>query len=122
MCWNDIAMLMFCCVAANHMGLIEAAEQIAKFRFPVIGCVKCSTFWSVLCYCSFHRYGMIQTVAVSFLMAFLAVWLELLWGFVDTLYMKIYGTIFSTESSGTEEEGTAHPEDALPDVPEIDNA
>lgn len=96
-CWIDIAGIVFVCVTANHLGLIKAIEETAGRELPVVNCVKCSTFWAVLIYTSFVTRQVIAPLAVSFLASYVAVWLELTEGFIDTLYSKIYGKIYPAE-------------------------
>jgi len=99
MSWNDIAMILFACTAANHLGLVGAIEEHIGFKLPIMDCCKCFSFWCTffyLCYC-----GERLTVlfAVSFFNAYLAVWLELGMGYIDTLYNRIYGKIYSTDDT-----------------------
>lgn len=105
MIWSDIACIVFACVTANHLGLISAIEDVTGWKIPVVGCVKCLTFWAVLGY---GCYGIatngtelvtsaVTVLAVSFLASYIAIWLELLEGFVDKLYTKCYDKIYSTE-------------------------
>lgn len=98
--WYDAAMILFACVCANHLGLVSAVEDKAGIRLPVVNCSKCFSFWSVLLYFLFHC-GVIKAVAVSFLFSYLAVWLELGMGYVDTLYNRLYDTIYTTKDEQT---------------------
>lgn len=100
MTWLDVAMIVFACTAANHMGLIEAAEKTIHFKLPIINCCKCSSFWLTLLYGIIYSGG-IKIVAISFLAAICAVWLELFMGFIDTLYDKAYERIFNTTTAAT---------------------
>ena len=101
--------ILFVCVAANHLGLIEAVEKVIGCSLPVVGCAKCLTFWVTLGYGCYDiaTYGTIGVLAIAFLNAWLAVWLELGMGVVDKLYMKCYDTIYATE----DDTGTADPND-----------
>ena len=100
--WFDIAMIMWSCTLANHMGLIEAVEDVVKRKIPILDCCKCSTFWITLAYCLFTTRSVIPSVAVSFLFAYLAVWLELAFGLIDNLYNRIYESVFTAETADTE--------------------
>ena len=103
--WSDIAMLTFACVAANHLELISAIEGVIRHRIPIVNCPKCFTFWSVLLTTSFTGWNMVSALAISFLCAYMATWIELGMGFIDTIYNKLYDKIYSTEdSSNTDEE------------------
>ena len=102
MCIGDIAAVLFACVAANHIGPIPDIERVIHHRIPIVGCQKCLSSWAVLGYCLWQRNPVIESVAISFLCAWLAIWLELLMAYIDTLYIKVYGKIYPT----------AHPSDA----------
>ena len=99
--WIDIAGIVFACTAANHLGLIQAVETVIHRRLPIVSCVKCLTFWAVLVY-ELWRVGFsdIPTVlAISFLFAWSAIWLDLFMGIIDKLYLKIYGKIYPTANA-----------------------
>lgn len=99
--WIDIAGIVFVCTAANHLGLIQAVETVIHRRLPIVSCVKCLTFWAVLVY-ELWRVGFsdIPTVlAISFLSAWSAIWLDLFMGIIDKLYLKIYGKIYPTANA-----------------------
>lgn len=89
--WTDIASIVFVCVTANHLGLVGKIEEILG-KLPIINCPKCFTFWSVLIY-EVWVVGFSDIpamLAISFLCAYLALWLELLEGFIDALYLWLY--------------------------------
>ena len=99
--WIDIAGIVFACTAANHLGLIQAVETVIHRRLLIVSCVKCLTFWAVLVY-ELWRVGFsdIPTVlAISFLSAWSAIWLDLFMGIIDKLYLKIYGKIYPTANT-----------------------
>ena len=97
---TDIVSIVFACTAVNHLGLIHAIQMVAKRSYlPVVGCVKCFTFWAVLCYCLVCGVGFITSLAISLLSAWSAIWLDLLMGIIDQLYTKIYDTIYSTANT-----------------------
>lgn len=98
--WMDIAGLVFACTAANHLGLIGAIQAVARCnRLPVISCVKCFSFWTVLIYCLVGGLDVIASLAISFLCAWSAIWLDLFMGIIDKLYLRIYGKIYSAADS-----------------------
>ena len=103
MVWSDVAMILFSCVAANHLGLIQAVEKVLDRELPIVNCSRCFSFWCVLSYMIVATNEIIVPVATSFFCAALAPWLELLIGFTDILYNKLYDTIFSaTEIDGND--------------------
>ena len=106
--WIDIAGIVFVCVTMNHLGLITAIEGVIKHQLPILNCPKCLTCWSVLAYMVITAQDIITSLAVSFLASYSAIWLELFEGFIDTLYLKLYGKITST---GNDNEATTNPDD-----------
>ena len=132
--WLDVLMIVFSAVAANHLGLVAAAESIIRHRLPVLNCPKCAAFWLVLAYgfgyeicftttrhfvdvndmVVYHFEYILKLIAVAFLSAWSAVWLDLLMGIIDQLYIKVYDTIYpATDTPDTDTTGAG---DAVPDV------
>lgn len=109
--WIDIAGIVFVCVTMNHLGLISAIEDVTHRKLWIVDCPKCSTFWSALAYTAITTRDVIPSLAISFLASYVALWLELLEGFVDTLYLKLYGKIYNTSddtpAAGTDSGNTA---------------
>ena len=94
--WLDVLMIVFSATAANHLGLVAAAENIIRHRLPVVNCPKCAAFWSVLAYSIYVSEINFPNIAAAFLSAWSAIWLDLLMGIIDKLYIKIYDKIYST--------------------------
>jgi len=121
--WLDVLMIVFSATAANHLGLVAAAESVVRHRLPVLNCPKCAAFWSVMVYgvavanvslFTVHFYLML--FAAAFLSAWSAIWLDLLMGIIDKLYIKVYDKIYpTTDTADTDAPGTA---DHVPRVPE----
>ena len=99
--WIDIASIVFVCVTANHLGLVSAVEKVVGRNIPIINCAKCFTMWSVLLYLVITQNGIIQSLAISFLASYVALWLELFEGFIDTLFLKLYEKIETTNPTDT---------------------
>ena len=95
--WIDIASIVFVCVTANHLGLIKAIEEELERELPILNCCKCFTFWVTLPYTLIVTRSPFTSLAISFLCSYLAIWLELLEGYVDVLYNKLYGKIYPTD-------------------------
>ena len=114
--WTDVACIVFTCVTMNHLGLIGKLEEFWG-EFPILNCPKCSTFWCTLCYGLWgikSFYGVLPTLASSFLASYMAIWLELLEGYTDTLYAKLYDKIYpTTDTTDTDALDTA---DTVSDV------
>ena len=114
--WPDVLMIVFSATAANHLGLVAAAESVVRHRLPVLNCPKCAAFWLVLAYgfgCEIYftathhfvdandmvacHFGhILEILAAAFLSAWSAVWLDLLMGIIDQLYTKLYDKIYPT--------------------------
>ena len=94
----DIASIVFVCVTANHLGLVKAIEGTIKKEIPIINCPKCASFWLVLAYFVIFSQNYIPALAISFLASYIAIWLELLEGFIDSIYLKVYEKIYSDTS------------------------
>ena len=101
--WIDIVSIMFVCVTMNHLGLVKAAENILRKELPIVNCPKCFTFWSVLAYelWAVANYNFPQILAVSFISSYAAIWLELIEGYIDSLYMMFYEKIYANSDNGT---------------------
>ena len=99
--WIDIVSVVFVCVTANHLGLVKAIEGVFKREIPIANCIKCSTFWAVLAYTIISSRDIFTSLAISFLASYTAIWLELLEGYIDTLYLKLYGKIIATSNNDT---------------------
>lgn len=103
---TNIALLMLSVTLANHLGLVEAIEGVVRHKIPVLNCSKCASFWVVLCYTLVTGCGPIASVAMSFVCAFLAVWLELLLGGLDVIYEIIYESLYTKKAGGTDDTET----------------
>ena len=95
----DVAMLTFSSVTANHLGLIAAAERILKRSLPILNCPKCCTFWLVLFSTVLTGWNMVSALATSFLCAYLSLWLNLIFAFIDKQFNLLYDKIFSTDNT-----------------------
>lgn len=99
--FGEVAMILFSCVAVNHLGLVATIEGIVKHRIPIINCPKCLTFWAVM------AYGLLEigfsniplVLAVGFLCSYLSKWLHLFFAYIDKLFDRFYDTIYSAEAS-----------------------
>ena len=117
MSWLDVLMIVFSATAANHLGLVAAAESVVRHRLPVLNCTKCAAFWSVIVYgiavansSLFTLHSSLQILAAAFLSAWSAIWLDLLMGIIDKLYTKLYDTFYpATDTPDTDTLNTTDP-------------
>ena len=116
--WLDILMIVFSATAANHLGLVAAAESVVRHRLPILNCPKCAAFWLVLiygCYVCCDSIAALpptipEILAVAFLSAWSAIWLDLLMGIIDKLYIKVYDTFYpTTDTTDADALDTADP-------------
>ena len=104
--WFDVAMILFICVAMNHLGLINAIEQVIKKELPIINCCKCASFWFTLIYLLLTCNNIIVSIATSFLCSALAPWVNLVMGYFDTKFNSFYDKIFSIAENEHSEAGS----------------
>ena len=101
--WLDVLMIVFSATAANHLGLVAAAESIVRHRLPVLNCPKCAAFWLVLSTAvalqnrHFHPNPSFEIpLPPPSSPLGQAIWLDLLMGIIDQLYTKLYDKIYPT--------------------------
>lgn len=119
----DISGIVFVCTAANHIGPIPDIEAFLRRKLPVVGCIKCLTFWSVLVYglsCCGTVVAAIEAaprlLAISFICAWASIWLDLFMGIIDHLYLMIYEQIYPTANAADTDALSAA--DTVSDVPD----
>ena len=104
--WKDAALLTLSAVLFVQMGLSEAIQGVLRFKSRILSCPRCCTFWSVLAWSLLHRCAIVESVAVSFLSAYFALWLALLYDAMAVKYNKTYGKISTeadTDKAGADE-------------------
>lgn len=104
---REAALITVSAVLFVQMGLSSAIQETLHFRSRIASCPKCATFWSVLAYSILARNGIIASVAASFICAYVAQWLALLYDALAILYNSIYESINEPQDT---------PEDAGPDT------
>ena len=87
MTFLGLASILFAATAVNHLGLISAVERLIRHELYILNCAKCLTFWLSLIYCRMSAQEVEAAVklAIPCLNAYLAIWLELGMGYIDTL-------------------------------------
>ena len=102
---EDIALIMVSVVLFIHMGLADAICRVTKVRFWLLQCPKCLTFWCELLYLLIvARMPVLQSIAISFIMAYLALWIELCFGYVSRLYEILSDELYSTNTTTKDDE------------------
>jgi hypothetical protein len=98
----DAAMIMASVVLANHMGLVEAAEKVTHYKFRILSCGKCATFWLSLLTMLVEGVPVVMSVAVAFVLAYAALWLELQLAILAKHYETSYDKISEAEADKDE--------------------
>lgn len=88
-----VVLVAMCCVLAINMGLVDAIEETLHYKFRVLNCCKCLTFWSTLIVGLFQRGGILASVATAFICAYLALWLDLALSYLSKYYNRWYEKI-----------------------------
>ena len=96
-------LILISCVLFIQMGLSAAVQKIFKINIDFLICPKCFTFWVTLITLLIMGYGIIESVSISFISSYLALWLSLLYDYLATLYNQLYEYISKTQDteSGT---------------------
>ena len=116
---REAALIMVSCVLFVQMGLSEAIQETLHIRIRIASCPKCLTWWICCAYLVLHDYGIVTSVAASFILSYCALWLALAYDALATLYNHAYETITrgtqepETEA-GSDEAGTETGADAVP--------
>ena len=95
-------MPMICVVLFNHMGLCEAIEGVLHYRFKILSCDKCGTFWLTLTTLLIGGTNVLKSVTISFVMAYLALWFGLLLAIMSRFYERLYDKISEAEAHEAE--------------------
>ena len=106
----DALLIVFSCVAANHLGLVKAIETVTNCHLLIVNCPRCLSFWCLLVSGMIEGGSATDIIAIAFVGAWLAPWMELAMGYTDTLfdacYDKIYDNKDDTPAAGDSESDT----------------
>jgi len=94
-----IACIFVSCSLFIHLGLGDTMNKVLRMNFVLFRCVKCLTFWSVLCY-SLFILNVEQSVCVAFVLSYASLWVELLLSILTIRYEKWYKGLDAEESEG----------------------
>ena len=99
--FREVALVTISAVLFVQMGLSSAIQEILHLRSKIASCPKCASFWSVLAYCLLTRQRPIVSVATSFICAYVAQWLALLYDALAVLYNSAYEAITKDAEADT---------------------
>lgn len=100
--WEDAAKIITACVLANQMGLLHAMEDTLHIQFKILSCPKCSTFWMSLIWHLLSHRNALNSLAVSFLSSYAALWLMLALDALSVIYNSLYEKIRNKAESSTD--------------------
>ena len=104
---EEAALITISCVLFIKMGLADAVQEILHIGFRIVSCPKCLGFWVCLMWNALHDYDILESVAVSFICSYSALWLSLIYDVMATLYNYIYEQITETTDASEESETDA---------------
>ena len=111
---REAVLIMVSCVLFVQMGLSEAIQETLHIRIRIASCPKCLTWWICCAYLVLHDYGIVTSVAASFILSYCALWLALIYDALATLYNYAYETI----TRGTAQDPDADPDGGDPEGPD----
>lgn len=86
-----VGLIFVSCCLFIHLGLGEAICKTLKIDFILFKCVKCLSFWAILAYTFlFTQYCWELCLALSFMMAYVALWVDLALMKIAEVYEKFY--------------------------------
>lgn len=109
---REVALITVSAVLFVQMGLSSAIQEFFNIRSKIASCPKCASFWSVLAYCICTEQNLVVSVATSFISAYAALWLALLYDALAILYDNAYESItktYDTTDAETETESGEAP-------------
>lgn len=109
---TEVALITISCVLFVQMGLADAIQEVVHIRLRIVSCQKCLTWWVCLGFMLWHKYGLVLSVATSFLCSYCALWIALLYDSLAKIYNYLYEQITTTQDTSEDAEGPDCPSDA----------
>lgn len=94
----NIAYILVSCCLFIHLGLGQAISKIIRIDFVLFRCPKCLAFWSILGYLLLSNEPIISSIAIAFICAYLALWIDLVLAIISEYYEKTYKGVGTEES------------------------
>lgn len=108
---TEVALITVSCVLFVQMGLADAIKEAVHIRLRIVSCPKCLAFWVCLAWTLAHEYGLVLSVATSFLCSYCALWIALLYDSLAKIYNYLYEQITTTQDTSEDAEGADCPAD-----------
>lgn len=99
----EAALLAVGCTLFVNMGLSDAIQETLGFHSRILSCPKCCSFWVVLVFLIVKRAPFYEVVSASFLLSYLALWLDLGLSVLNRKYNELYEQILSASDAGDPE-------------------
>ena len=112
---TEAALITVSCVLFIQMGLSKAIQDFLHIDVGIVSCPKCCTFWICLCHFVLHDYGIIESVAASFIASYAATWLALVYDALAILYNYCYEQITQEPDTAEASERADSPTDLQAD-------
>lgn len=96
---KEAALITLSCTLFVSMGLADAIQETLRIRFRLLSCPKCITFWCSLLWFVLHGLRPLECVAVSFISAYAALWLSLIYDAVAVAYNYLYAKVSETDAA-----------------------
>ena len=108
---TEAALITISCVLFIQMGLADAIQEVLHIKLRIVSCQKCCTFWVCLLWTVWHGYGLIESVAASFIASYCALWLTLFYDSLALLYNYFYEQITQNPDTSEDAERPESPAD-----------
>jgi hypothetical protein len=115
----EAALLAVGCTLFVNMGLSDAIQEFLEIKFKVLSCVKCFTFWTVLVFLTISGAGFYVVVSASFILSYLALWLDLGLSALNKIYNELYEQILSTPDTRSSKKVHKHSKDGKTNSAEV---
>ena len=103
----EVALITVSCVLFVQMGLSGAVQDALHIDLRIASCPKCLTYWVCLVYLLIHDYGIVVSVATSFIFSYAALWLALMYDALAVLYNRLYEKLPETDDASPVAEADA---------------
>ncbi len=108
---TEAALILVSCVLFVQAGLADAIQETIHVRLRIASCPRCLTFWACLAWTLLTGHGLLVSVAASFVTAYCAIWLSLVYDALAVLYNYTYEQITKTQDTAPASERAGSPTD-----------
>lgn len=116
---TEVALITISCVLFVQMGLSEAIQKVLHLDLQIASCPKCLTWWTSLVYSVIFGYGLLESVAASFIASYAASWIALVYDALAVFYNYLYEQISKESDASKAAAQTDSPTDIQTDSSEV---